>query len=541
MAHDRVYESTRAGSGMVATPHWQATEAGRAVLEEGGNAVEAALAAAATLAVVCPQVNQLGGDGLWLIRDPRGRVACIDAAGPAGEEALASFYHERGHDEIPARGPLAALTVPGQVGGWLLAQEAASAFGGRMPARRLLESAIEHARVGISVSPSQHRATLESRAELDAIPGFRASFLEPDGKAPAVGTVQHCERLADTLAQLARAGLDDFYRGEVAREVAADLARAGSPVTRTDLRVYRALTRRPLTLKLPDMALWAAPPPAQGLTMLLTLALFARLGITRVESAAHLHGLIEAGKRAVRIGAAAITEPTVLSPDPADFLTPEALAREVAAIDPKRTLPWPQGAGRGSTPFATPFATSGGAAWIGAADKSGVMVSYLQSLHSTFGAGLVLPSTGVLMHNRGAAFSLDPRALNPLQPGRRPPLALSPGLALLADGRVIAFGASGGEGQPQTDAAVLSRYLFGMPLGAAIAAPRWRLRAGLQIEAGIDEAIAEQLASAGHDVEIIPESFPDMMGHAGAVILHPGKAGLEGAHDPRSDGGASGV
>lgn len=533
MAHDRVYESTRAGSGMVATPHWQATEAGRAVLEEGGNAVEAALAAAATLAVVCPQVNQLGGDGLWLIRDPRGRVACIDAAGPAGEEAQASFYRERGHDEIPSRGPLAALTVPGQVGGWLLAQEAASAFGGRMPVRRLLESAIEHARSGISVSPSQHRATLEALAELDAVAGFRAAFLEPDGKVPAVGTVQPCERLADTLAQLSRAGLDDFYRGEVAREVAADLARAGSPVTRADLRVYRALTRPPLTLKLPDMALWAAPPPAQGLTTLLTLALFARLGVSRGESFDHLHGLIEAGKRAMRSGEAAITDPTILSPDPADFLTSEALAREAAAIDPKRALPWPHRAGTGPVP--------GGAAWIGAADKSGVMVSYLQSLHSTFGAGLVLPSTGVLMANRGAAFSLDPRALNPLRPGRRPPLALSPGLALLADGRVIAFGASGGEGQPQTDGAVLSRYLLGMPLGSAIAAPRWRLGAGLHIEAGIDESIAEKLASAGHDVEIIPESFSDRMGHAGAVILHPGKAGLEGAHDPRADGGASGV
>ncbi|TCK30055.1 gamma-glutamyltranspeptidase/glutathione hydrolase [Ancylobacter aquaticus] len=533
MAHDLVFESARSGAGMVATPHLQATEAGRAVLEEGGNAVEAALAAAAALAVVCPHTSQLGGDGVWLIRDPAGRVTTIDAAGPAGEGASALFFRERGHDEIPAYGSLAVLTVPGQVGGWLLAQEAASAYGGRMPMRRLLESAIEQARAGVTVSPSQHRASVNAQVERDAVPGFRAAFLEPDGKVPAVGTVLPCERLADTLAQLARAGLDDFYRGEVAREIAADLKRAGSPLTRADLRTYRALTRPPLKLKLPDMALWAAPPPSQGLTTLLTLALFGRLGVTRMESVAHLHGLVEAGKRAVRMGEAAITHPTLLSPDPADLLTPEALAREAAAIDPKRALPWPHRDGIG--------AAAGGAAWIGAADKNGVMVSYLQSLHSSFGAGLVLPSTGVLMHNRGAAFSLDPRALNPLQPGRRPPVTLSPGLAALPDGRVIAFGASGGEGSPQTEAAVLTRYAFGMPLGRAIAAPRWRLEGGLRLEEGIDEALAEQLASVGHDVEIDTAPRRDLMGHAGAVVLHPGKVGLEGAHDPRGDGGAGGI
>jgi len=161
----------------------------------------------------------------------------------------------------------------------------------------------------------------------------------------------------------------------------------------------------------------------------------------------------------------------------------------------------------------------------------------------------VLPSTGVLMQNRGTSFSLDPKALNPLQPGRRPFHTLNPGMAKLADGRVVAFGCMGGEGQPQTNAAVMSRYaLFGAPLGEAIARPRWVLgrtwgspSVSLKLEGAFDGALAEQLERAGHEIEIIAEAHSDMMGHAGAVVIHPGKAGLEGAHDPRSDGGALGV
>ncbi|WP_018388603.1 gamma-glutamyltransferase family protein [Ancylobacter sp. FA202] len=537
MAHDLVHESARAGAGMVASPHWLATEAGRAVLEEGGNAVEAALAAAATLAVVHPHMAQLGGDGFWLIRDPSGRVGYIEAAGAAGAQATIPFYRERGHDEIPPRGPLAALTVPGQVGGWMLAQEAAHAFGGKMPMRRLLEAAIEHARAGNTLSPSLYRASLATGAELDAIPGFRAAFLTPDGTVPAVGTVRPCERLADTLGQLAGAGLEDFYRGDVGREIAADLERAGSPLTRADLRAYRAVTRLPLTVKLPEMELWSSPPPTQGLATLLILALFARAGVSRPDGVAHVHGLVEATKRAFGVRDGLMTERDLLLHDPADAFTAEALAREAAAIDSKRAAPWSH------------RAMPGAAAWVGAADRSGVVVSYIQSNHGVFGAGLVLPATGLLMHNRGTGFSLDNRAKNVLAPGRRPPCTPAPGLARLPDGRVVAFGATGGDGQPQTDAAIISRYaLFGVPLGEAIGAPRWRLgREGsadpinLHLEGAFDGGLAEQLASAGHDVEIIPESFSDMMGHAGAVILHPGKTGLEGAHDPRSDGGASGV
>lgn len=533
------HESVRAGSGMVATPHWLATEAGRAVLEEGGNAVEAALAAAAAIAVVYPHMNQIGGDGFWLIRDANGRVGYFEAAGYAGAKATPAFYRERGYDEdvLPSRGPLAALTVPGQIGGWQLAHEAARELGGKMPVRRLLEAAIGHARAGCPVSPSQHRLTTQKKNELASVPGFAGTFLNEDGAAPEPGATQRFARLADTLEHLSRAGLDDFYRGDVGREIAADLEKAGSPVTREDLAHYHAVRRRPLHVKLSTMELWGSPPPTQGLATLMILALFDRLGVARPEGFAHIHGLVEATKRAFLIRDKVVTDFDRLLHEPADFLAADALEREVAAIDPGRAAPWPHRAAPGDT------------IWLGAADKNGLAVSYIQSIYWEFGSGLVLPSTGVLMQNRGTSFSLDPKALNPLQPGRRPFHTLNPGMAKLADGRVVAFGCMGGEGQPQTNAAVMSRYaLFGAPLGEAIARPRWVLgrtwgspSVSLKLEGAFDGALAEQLERAGHEVEIIPEAYSDMMGHAGAVVIHPGKAGLEGAHDPRSDGGALGV
>jgi gamma-glutamyltranspeptidase/glutathione hydrolase len=185
---------------------------------------------------------------------------------------------------------------------------------------------------------------------------------------------------------------------------------------------------------------------------------------------------------------------------------------------------------------------------MGAADASGLVVSYLQSLYWEFGSGVVLPRTGVLMQNRGASFSLEGGALNVLEPGRLPPHTLNPALAVLADGRVIAYGAMGGDGQPQTQAAIFTRHVrYRAPLMRAIDAPRWLLgrtwgatHGNLRMEARFDGALVDRLLSAGHDVEMLAEPYSDAMGHAGAVVLHPDGT-CEGGHDPRADGGAAGA
>src|SRR6516164_9323817 len=236
--------------GVVAAPHHAAVEAGRATLAEGGNALEAMVAMAATSAAVYPHMTHLGGDGIWLVRE---------------------LYHD--YETIPPRGALAALTAPAAVAGWMLALEAARAYGGRLRLADLLAPAIVHANEGTLVTRSQARLTAEKLAELKDVTGFAQTFLL-DSKPPDVGATLKQPALAATLDHLAHAGLDDFYRGDVGREIAGDLDRVSSPVTRADLERCRATLAEPLSVALDAGSAFNAPPPTQGLASLIILALF---------------------------------------------------------------------------------------------------------------------------------------------------------------------------------------------------------------------------------------------------------------------------
>jgi gamma-glutamyltranspeptidase/glutathione hydrolase len=519
--------------GVVCAPHAGAVEAGRAILAEGGNAIEAMIAMAASIAAVYPHMNHLGGDGFWLIRFRSGRVRAIMAAGPAGREARPELY--RDYETIPPRGPLAALTVPGAIGGWMLAQQAAKADGGTLPLAVLLNAAIAQARDGYKVTRSQARLTAEKLAELAQVPGFAATFLV-DGKPPQIGAILKQEALAQTLAHLADAGLDDFYRGDVGREIAADLSRIGSPVNRDDLTRYRATLAEPLHIELPAGTIYNTDAPTQGVASLMILALFARLGITEAEGFDHVHGLVEATKRALRMRDRVVTDPSRLAHGLDRCLDPRFIAGEAMKIDPHKAARWPLGAGEGDT------------IWMGAADTRGLVVSYIQSIYWEFGSGCVLPATGIVMQNRGATFSLQRGALNFLEPGRLPFHTLNPALAVLKDGRIMAYGTMGGDGQPQTQAAVFTRHaMFGEPLPEAVDRPRWLLgrtwgnaHTRLRLEARFDGNLIDLLVAAGHDLEVLPDAYSDTMGHAGAAVLHK-DGSCESVHDPRADGGAAGV
>jgi gamma-glutamyltranspeptidase/glutathione hydrolase len=519
--------------GVVCAPHSGAVEAGRQILAEGANAIEAMVAMAASIAAVYPHMNHIGGDGFWLIRETSGRVRAIMAAGPAGRNAKPELYRQ--YETIPTRGPLAALTVPGAVGGWMLALEAAQGNGGRLPLDVLLAPAIGQARDGYKVTRSQARLTHEYLAELKEAPGFAATFLV-DGKPPEIGALMKQETFAATLAQLAHAGLEDFYRGDVGREIAADLERIGSPLTRSDLTRYRAHYAEPLHIDLPAAMVYNTGAPTQGVVSLMILALFARLGVTAPEGFDHIHGLVEATKRGLRMRDRVVTDPNYLAHPLERCLDERFIAGEAMKIDRRKAAPWPLASDTGDT------------VWMGAADTSGLVVSYIQSVYWEFGSGCVLPRTGVLMQNRGASFSLRAGALNLLAPGRVPFHTLNPALALLKDGRVMAYGTMGGDGQPQTQAAVFTRHiLFREPLAEAIDRPRWLLgrtwgaaKTALRLESRFDGDVVEALAAAGHDVDVLSEAYSDTMGHAGAVVLHP-DGSCEGAHDPRADGGAAGM
>jgi oxamate amidohydrolase len=521
--------------GVVAAPHQAAVEAGRAVLAEGGNALEAMVAMAATIAVVYPHMNHLGGDGFWLLREPSGRIRALMAAGVAGTLARPELYRDAGHDQIPSRGPLAALTVPGAVAGWLLALEAAKAQGGELPLGVLLEHAIRHAGEGVGVARSLAACVAATADELRHVPGFAQTFLI-EGKPPPLGSQLKQGSLAATLERLAHAGLDDFYRGDVGREIAADLARVGSPVTRADLERCRATVAEPLSVALDVGTVFNTPPPTQGLASLILLALFQRLGVKEAEGFDHAHGLIEATKRALATRDRYVTDPSRLPHPPDRYLSDSFLAAEALQIDRRKASAWRTRFDQGDT------------IWMGAADGSGLVVSYIQSLYWEFGSAVVLPRTGVLMQNRGVSFSLAPGALNLLEPGRLPPHTLNPALAVLRDGRVLAYGTMGGDAQPQIQATVFTRHvLFRQPLDAALDRPRgligriWGARhSQVLLEPRFDDEVIDRLRSASHDVMVLSEPYADTMGHAGAVVLHP-DGSLEGGHDPRSDGGAGGI
>lgn len=526
-------QTTRSYGGMVTAPHHLAARAGLRVLEDGGNAIEAMIAAAATITVVYPHMNALGGDNFWLLHTPGKDVVGIDACGGAAQQADVEFFSRRGHDAVPSRGELAAVTTAGAVSGWQEALRVSAEWGGTLPLERLLEDAIHYAKDGVAVTKTLAQNMSTKIAELENAPGFVDNFLI-DGKLPREGARFRQPRIAKTLDRLAKAGLDDFYRGELARDIAADLERAGTPLRLEDLERHQAIRLKPLSLDVAGHQVFNMPPPTQGLASLLLLGVYDRLKIQEAETFEFAHGLIEATKRAFRVRDKHITDPTFMTADPREFLKAEALNEMAQDIDSSRALPWPEASSKGDT------------VWLGAIDKEGRAVSFIQSIYWEFGSGVVLDETGITWQNRGTSFSLDPSHHNCIKPGRRPFHTIQPALARLADGRVMSYGTMGGEGQPQTQAMIFLRHvLHGQELQQAITAPRWLLgrtwgseTANLRVENRFDPAVISKLSNAGHDVEVIG-AFNEVMGHAGGLVHHPGGL-IEGAADPRSDGQTAG-
>ncbi len=527
----------RGTRGMVTAPNALAAQSAMAVLREGGNAVEAMIAAAASIAVVYPHMNSIGGDGFWLIAKPGEAPVGLEACGAAAGAATRERYLAQGLERIPFRGGMAANTVAGTLSGWEAAQTwSTENLGGRKPLARLLEDAIAYARDGIAVTRSQSRCIAGRADELGGIAGFADTFL-PGGAAAAVGERFKQPRLAATLDRLARAGIQDFYRGDLARSMARDLAAAGSPVALSDLEAHAAVWKTPLSMAHSTGMLYNMPPPTQGLVSLLILGQLDRLfdtGHMDPQGASYVHACVEATKQAFRIRDERITDPAWMTDDPQSWLQPEALDAMAARISPDHVASWGQGGGPGDT------------VWMGVIDGKGVAVSFIQSIYHEFGSGVVLAESGVNWQNRGCSFSLEADALNPLMPGRKPFHTLNPALARLSDGRTMVYGNMGGDGQPQSQSAVFSRIVqFGMNPQAAIDAPRWLLGRtwgqtsdSLKLESRFPVETVAELRGLGHEVDLVGD-YDEVMGHAGAIVRHP-DGSFEGGSDPRSDGAAVG-
>ncbi|MGQ3673136.1 gamma-glutamyltransferase family protein [Xanthobacter sp. TB0136] len=516
--------------GAAVASHALASQAGLDILREGGNAIEATIAMAATLAVVYPHMTGIGGDGFWLLHAPGAPMRAIDACGAAGAYVGPELY--AGLSTIPWRGPLAANTVAGTISGWGAAHEhSRTAWGGKLPFARLLESAIHYARAGFPVTHSQEENTRAKRAELEPQPGFSATFLQ-DGQVPSYGQRHHFPALTATLEQLAHAGAQDFYTGDLARSIGRDLAAVGSPIMLSDLEAHRAELKAPLETRIAAGQLFNMTPPTQGLASLLILAIYDRIRQPgwSPDNVPGIHGLVEATKQAFILRDRHIGDPGQMTIDPAHLLDEATIAACAAAIPLDRASPWPAPVSDGDT------------TWMGVIDSEGRAVSMIQSIYFEFGSGVVLPETGIWWQNRGCSFDLAPGKLRSLAPGRKPFHTLNPAMARLADGRLLVYGTMGGEGQPQTQAALFSRYIWGgHNIRSAVAAPRWLLgrtwaeySTTLKLESRYAPEIVDTLRTMGHPVEVVAD-FDERMGHAGALVLHP-DGWIEGGEDPRSDG-----
>ena len=385
-----------------------------------------------------------------------------------------------------------------------------------MPLNRLLRDAISYAAYGVIVGSGLANASHEKDDELRDQPGF-AHVFRPEGSPLIEGEILRQPQLANTLKILSGKGLKSFYTGVLADCIAMDLKAAGSLLTREDLARHAVRVADPLTLHMNGVDLYNHPPPSQGMISLLILAIYDQIKADRTDSFDHVHRLVEATKLAMQIARAAnIGDPSAM-PEPACKILEHAdLTQLAAGVDPGRAAPW---AGPGQ---------AGDTVWFAAADADGRVVSAIQSLYFEFGSGVVLPETGFVWQNRGSSFTLEADAWNALEPGRKPFHTLNPAIAKFHDGRVMAYGAIGGEGQPQSQAAIFTRYAHdNMPLQSAVSAPRWLLgrtwgasSISLKVEERFDSDLIDALKAAGHDVEISP-AYSDIMGHAGAIVRRP--------------------
>ena len=511
-------------------PHAQAAQVGMEILREGGNALDAMIAAASAMTVLYPHMNSLAGDSFWLIHKPGEAPCAIDACGAAAQLASIDWYQQQGHAQIPGRGHLACVTPGATLSGYQRARELAQqwSLAEALPLSHLLAPAIALARDGIRVTRSLQQTSAKLLAEDAGNAAFRQLFT-PRQQALCEGDYLCNPDLANTLELLAAKGLHAIFNGDLATHTADYLSHAGSPLRLGDLQQTRAQFVTPLSVQTRVGQCYNLPAPTQGVASLMILALYDRLYQSDWSDVERVHALIECTKQAFLVRDAQVADPRRLSAQWPQLLTDDyldALATQIAA----QALPWPH------------IAQPGDTVWMGCVDQQGVMVSFIQSIYWEFGAAVVIPATGLVWNNRGVSFQLDAQARNALLPGMKPFHTLNPALALLQDGRRMVYGTMGGEGQPQTQSALFTRYLYdGVPLADAIARGRWLLgrtwgdqQQDLKLEQDLFEQVGDALRARGHQLRAVP-LHSELMGHAGAVVSsRDGSA--DAVSDPRSDG-----
>lgn len=544
---------TLATHGIVAAPHYLAAQAGLDLLKAGGNAVDAAIAANATLQVVFPLACGMGGDIFALLYDAKSQsLVGLNGSGRAARAATIERYQRLGHRTMPRYG-IHTVTVPGCVDGWGML---AGRFG-RLGLARALASAIDYAENGFPVGQALCRALHFMAAEERTHRSFRENFL-PRGNVPPVGSIARAPALARTLRLIAEQGPDVFYRGAVAEQIASFFAREGGLITLDDLAGHTGEWVTPLHVPFAGLDIYELPPNTQGITALQMLGMTDGFPLGEGPLTAEtIHIAVEAKKLAFADRAAYLTDPAHMHVDPQALVAPDYLRKRRALIDPRRMVA-----------SVAPGSFDGDTIYLCAADDEGNVVSLIQSNYSGFGSGLVVDGTGISLHNRGAYFALDAGAANALAPGKRTLHTLIPSMALREGRPAIVFGTMGGDGQAQTHLQVYTALArFGLNIQAAIELPRWvhgaedpareKLNAGddtaetaqhmeamaqrevLEVERRFPVETLAALRDLGHRVVEI-EPWSSQMGHAHGIVIDQERGVLQGGSDPRAEGIAAG-
>ncbi len=503
--------SRTATGGAISTSHHLATEAGASALEAGGNAIDAALAAAATLCVVYPNNVALGADLVALVRSPDGRVRFLNATGEAPSGQTLEALREKHGDRLPLRG-IDTITVPGGICGWNELHE----YGAALQWADHFTAAIRHAEAGHPTARSVAAALIDERETMLQDAGCTSVFYR-DGEPLRAGDPLVQPALAASLAALAAGGADEFYGGGLAERWVAGLARLGSKISLDDTRAYRAFWDEPLEREFEGHRVLTGPPNTSGFILLRALAAIEAGIVDPLGSGAG--ELVEAIRQANAVRWAELADPRFGGADGGALITAPAPASYPGAGKP-----------------------TGDTVGLSAVSDDGWAISLINSVYYGFGAAVLEPETGILFQNRGTSFSLDPGFPNAFEPGKRPRHTLMPVLVLRGDELAWVPSTMGGSGQPQIHAQLLVRVLSGASPATATHAPRWMLqepddggRLLVTVEEDVPSAARQAIEAAGFEVSLVPPHSEDL-GHSNLIRVRGTE--YEAASDPRSDGSA---
>ncbi len=519
---------------VVSTSHPLAAQAGLRMMLKGGNAIDAAIAAAATLTITEPVSNGLGSDAFCILWDGQ-QLHGLNASGNAPQSWTPDYFKRKYGSDVatpPKRG-FDSVTVPGAVSSWVALSERF----GKLPFADLMEPAIDIAERGYLLPVVVQQKWAAATPELQSMPGFAEGFL-PWGRAPDVGELFQFKAAARGLRAIAQTKGEAFYGGEIAQAIERFSAQHGGTLTARDFAAYRPEWVTPIAQNYRGYTLHEIPPNGQGIAALIALGILEHFDVTGlpVDGVDSQHLQIEAMKLAFADVYRYVAEPSAMEVTPAQMLEPAYLASRAKLIQMNKA----QDFGAGNP-------VKGGTIYLTAADENGMMVSFIQSNYMGFGSGCVEPEFGVSLQNRGHGFNVQSGGLNPanlVAPGKRPFHTIIPAF-LTKDGQpVMSYGVMGANMQPQGHMQTLVRMLdYGQNPQAACDAPRWRYNAGysINVEANMNAQTVQSLSQRGHHMDVINDSYQDF--GAGQFIWRMGDPKVQGyvaASDSRRDGQAVG-